>query len=188
MVEIEEIPNPYAARFKQLLSRSAVVARHHVEVEGADTPISNAARERAQNVLSYTLKEAEAWTATRDLLLVMAPKMEMAGYRTDWLPYLEDAVVQSQRQGDQTAEAALQFQCGYLYRLVSNYPQAQTYLRASAAHYAALGDAEGQARTLNQLAYLAWQQHRYEEAERLAREALGIVDDMALEKAVSLWV
>ena len=181
-----ENPNPYLLRFQQLLTRSALVARRYVEAEGLTTPLSDAARERAQNVLGYTLKAAEAWAATRDLLLALAPKMEMAGYRSEWLPYLADGVAQSQRQGDQAAEAALQFQCGYLYRLMSNYAEAHRSLSASAAHYAALGDVEGQARALNQLAYLAWQQHHYEEAERLAHHALGIVNDLSLEKAVSL--
>jgi tetratricopeptide (TPR) repeat protein len=132
------------------------------------------------------LKAAEAWAATRDLLLALAPKMEMAGYRSEWLPYLADGVAQSQRQGDQAAEAALQFQCGYLYRLMSNYAAAQTSLNASAAHYAALGDAEGQARALNQLAYLAWQQHRYDEAITLAQQALLLVGALDVEKATSL--
>ena len=179
-------PNPYLLRFQQLLTQSALVARRYVEAEGLTTPLSDAARERAQNVLGYTLKAAEAWAATRELLLAMAPKMELAGQRSEWLPYLVDGVAQSQRQGDQAAEAALQFQCGYLYRLMSNYAEAYSSLSASAAHYAVLGDVEGQARALNQLAYLAWQQHHYEEAERLAHHALGIVNDLSLEKAVSL--
>ncbi len=185
MAAIEESLNQHLARFQQLLTRSALVARRYIEAEAA-TPISDAARERAQNVLSYTLKAAEAWPATRDLLLALAPRMELAGYRTEWLPFLEDGVAQSQRLGDQTAEAALQLHCGYLYRLISNYAQAQNCLRASVTYYAALGDTEGQARALNQLAYLAWQQHQYAEAEHLAHEAINIVDDMALEKAVSL--
>lgn len=182
----EENLNPHLARFQYFLTRSALVARRYVEAEGVDTPLSDTARERAQNVLSYALKRAEAWLATRDLLLAMAPKMAIAGYRTEWLSYLEDGVAQSQRLGDRATEAALQFQCGYLYRLISNYAQAQTFLRASTTHFAALGDTEGQARALNQLAYLAWQQHRYEEAEDFAHEALKNVDDMSLEKAVSL--
>jgi tetratricopeptide (TPR) repeat protein len=181
-----ENANPYLVRFQQLLTQSALVARRYVEAETAATPISTTARERAQNVLSYTLNAAEAWPATRELLLALAPRMELAGYRTEWLPYLADGVAQSQRLDDQGAAAALHFHCGYLYRLISNYAQAQTHLNASATHYAALGDAEGQARALNQLAYLAWQQHRYEDAERLAHAALTTVGEMALEKAVSL--
>lgn len=179
--------NPYLIRFQHFLTRSALVARHYVEIEGATAPISDAARERAQNVLSYTLKVVEAWPATHDLLLALAPKMEMAGHRTEWLPYLADGVAQSQRLGDRAAEAALQFHCGYLYRLISDYAQAQAYLSASVTNYATLGDAEGQARTLNQLAYLAWQQHNYNIAIDLAEKAL-FFSKLDLERATSLSV
>lgn len=182
-----ENANPYLIRFQQFLTRSALVVRRYVEAEAAATPISATARERAQNVLSYTLKAADAWPATRDLLLALAPRMELAGYRTEWLPYLADGMAQSQRLGDRATAAALHFHCGYLYRLISNYAQAQTHLNASATHYAVLGDAEGQARALNQLAYLSWQQHRYEEAIDLAKKAL-LLSNLDIERATSLSV
>lgn len=186
MVKNDPIPNPYLARFKELLMRSAAVAQARIAAEEPTAPISDDARERAQNILSYTLKEATVWHAARDLLLMMAPKMEAAGYRQEWLAYLHDGLLQSEQQGDHAAQAALQFQCGYLYRLLSNHEQAHALLSASVACYAALGETVGQARALNQLAYLAWQQHQYEEAERFAQSALQIVDEMALEKAMSL--
>lgn len=186
MVKIDAMSNPYLTRFKELLVRSAAVAQARIEAEGATAPISDAARERAQNVLSYTLKEAAAWPAARELLLIMAPKMELAGYRHEWLTYLNHGLDQSQQQGDRLAIAALQLQCGSIHRLLSNHEQAQVLLSASVAHYAALGETAGQARALNQLAYLAWQQHRYEEAERFAQAALQIVGETSLEKAMSL--
>lgn len=186
MAAVDDPANPYPARFKQFLARSAVVARQCIEVEGNNAPISDAARERALNILSYTLQEVEAWAATRDLLLTMAPKMEMAGYRTDWIQYLQQGLAQSQRWEDRPAEAALHFHGGYLYRLIGNYAQARMWLAASGALYAALGETQSQARAVNQLAYLAWQQHQYNEAEQLAQEALSMVEDISLEKAVSL--
>lgn len=187
MVKLEPTLNPYQTRFKELLVRSAAVAQQRIADEGADAPISDEARERAQNVLSYTLKDAGAWRATRDLLLIMSPKMELAGYRHEWLAYLNDGLTQSQQQGDHATVAALQFQCGYLQRLLSNYEQAEALLRASAAHYAVWGDAAGQVRALNQLAYLAWQQHHYEEVTKLAQQTLLLHPD-ALERATTLSV
>lgn len=186
MVKIDPIPNPYLARFKELLVRGAAVAQARIDAEGPTASISDDARARAQNVLSYTLKEATAWPAARDLLLTMAPKMEAAGYRQEWLAYLNDGLWQSEQQGDQAALAALQFQCGSLHRLLSNHEQAHALLSASIAYCAASGETVGQARALNQLAYLAWQQHRYEEAERFAQAALQIVDEPSLERAMSL--
>lgn len=125
MTEIDQEQNPYTARFKQLLGRSAIVARQRIEAEGQDAPISTEARERARNVLRYVLEEEGAWTATRDLLLAMAPKMERAGYRGEWLQDLMAGLAQSQRRGDRRTEAELQFQCGYLYRLMSDYAHAR---------------------------------------------------------------
>ena len=188
MVKIDTIPNPYLARFKELLVRGAAVAQAHIEAEGPTAPISDDARERAQNVLRYTLKEATVWPATRQLLLTMAPKMEATGYRQEWLVYLHDGLLQSEQYGDQTTRAALQFQCGYLYRLLSNYEQAHTLLSASAAHYADVGETAGQARALNQLAYLAWQQHRYGEVVKLAQETLLLAKVEDLERATTLSV
>lgn len=188
MVMSDLLPNPYLVRFKELLVRGAAVAQARIDAEGPTAPISDDARERAQNVLSYTLKEATAWPAARDLLLTMAPKMEAAGYRQEWLVYLNDGLWQSAQQGDQTALAALQFQCGYLYRLLSNYEQAQALLTASVARYAALGETAGQARALNQLAYLAWQRHQYEEVVKLAQETLLLPNLEDLERATMLSV
>ena len=186
MVMSDQLPNPYLDRFKELLVRGAAVAQARIDAEGPTAPISDDARERAQNVLSYTLKEATAWRAARDLLLTMAPKMEAAGYRQEWLAYLNDGLWQSEQQGDQAALAALQFQCGSLHRLLSNHEQAHALLSASIAYCAAAGETAGQARALNQLAYLAWQQHRHEEAERFAQAALQIVGETSLERAMSL--
>lgn len=186
MVMSDLLPNPYLVRFKELLVRGAAVAQARIDAEGPTAPISDDARERAQNVLSYTLKEATAWPAARDLLLTMAPKMEAAGYRQEWLVYLHDGLLQSEQQGDQATLATLQFQCGTLHRLLSNHEQAQALLSASAGHYAALGETAGQARALNQLAYLAWQQHRYADAEHFAQAALQIVEETSLERAMSL--
>lgn len=186
MVMSDLLPNPYLVRFKELLVRGAAVAQARIDAEGPTAPISDDARERAQNVLSYTLKEATAWPAARELLLTMAPKMEAAGYRQEWLVYLNDGLWQSAQQGDQPTLAALQFQCGSLHRLLSNHEQAQALLSASAAHYAAVGNTAGQARALNQLAYLAWQQHRYADAEHFAQTALQLVEETSLERAMSL--
>ncbi|MEZ4866684.1 MAG: tetratricopeptide repeat protein [Caldilineaceae bacterium] len=178
----------YGQRFEQFIVRMAEVAQRRIEAEDKDAPITEEARDRALNVLDYALPRANVWRVGRDLLLAMAPKMETAGHRSGWLAYLERGLAESQHQRDQVAEAALQYQCGYLYRLMSSYAQAERLLQASTARYATLGDSEAQARSLNQLAYLAWQQHRYDEAEQFAHEALVLVGKLSLEKAVSLSV
>lgn len=176
----------HAARFKTFLARSLGIARQQVAAEERDAPLAADVRAWAWNVLRYALTESAVWPATRDLLLTMAPKMEMDGYRADWLHYLVEGLNRSKAWEDERAAAELQFHCGYLYRLMSDYAQAAPLLEASAQLCSTFGDWQGQARALNQLAYLAWQQHDYNQAETVAKAALALVDDRSLEKAVSL--
>lgn len=178
-------PDENQARFYHLIAQSAQVARQQIENEGKDTPISDEARLRALNVLSYALNHAAAWDAARDLLLVMASKMEMAGHRQDWLLYLEEGLRQSQYLTDQPAEAALSFYCGHLQRLMSQYAEAEALLQSSATICASLGDQPGEAKALNQLAYLAWQQNQDEKAASLAHAALSLLRDSDPERAMS---
>lgn len=141
------------------------------------------ARERALHVLSFSFALAEAWPATRDLLLQLAPKMEQAGHRDDWLPDLERGVARSQAQDDPLAEAELAWFIGELFRLRSKFDLARQWLDRSSAIFAALGAPQGQARALNELAFVAWQQHRYDEAEALAQRALTLLDADDPERA-----
>lgn len=143
----------------------------------------DAARARALHVLSFSLALAEAWPATRDLLLQLAPKMEQAGHRDDWLPDLERGVARSQAQHDHLAEAELARFIGELLRLRSKFDLARQWLDRSVTIFAALGADQGHARTLNELAFVAWQQHRYDEAEALAQRALTLLDANDPERA-----
>lgn len=143
-------------------------------------------RDRALHVLSFALKLEAVWPSTRDLLLLLAPKLEQAGHRDDWLPYLAAGVTLSQHCGDALAEAELKLAAGQLHRLVSRFGPAREWLTASRQIFSALGNEQGQARALNQLAYVAWQQHEYPEAERLAENALVLLGETDPERAMSL--
>lgn len=146
----------------------------------------DAARARALHVLSFSFALAEAWPATRDLLLQLAPKMEQAGHRDDWLPYLEHGVARSQAQADRLAEAELTLFMGELFRLRSKFDLARQWLDHSVTIFAALGADQGHARALNELAFVAWQQHRYDEAEALAHRALMLLDEDNPDRATSI--
>lgn len=151
-----------------------------------DALLTTEARDRALHVLSFALKWADVWPSTRDVLLLLAPKLEQAGHRDDWLPYLEAGITLSQACADPGAEAELSLAIGQLYRLVSRFAQARAWLTASRQTFASLGDDQGQARALNQLAYVAWQQHEYPTAERLAETARQLLHTSDAERAVSL--
>ena len=186
MADVTASQNQHAVRFKQFLARSITVACRRIEAEGHDVPISDEARERAHNVLGYALESDEVWVATCELLLTMAPKMEMAGYRSEWLPYLHRGLGLSEVHQDGWAGAKFRLHMGHLHRLQSQFETAHTLLTASATAFAQVGDQRGQARALNQLAYLAWQQHQAVAAEQLAQQALALLTESALERAMSL--
>lgn len=65
----------------------------------------------------------------------MAPKMEQAGHRHGWMPYLERGLRQSQLLGDEETKAGLHLQLGVLHQLRSNYAAARTHLKESVAGF-----------------------------------------------------
>lgn len=171
----------YPALFQQYVLRSITLA--HAILEDAATYFSDEARDRALHLLNFAMTQENAWPATRDLLLLLAPKMEQAGHRDDWLPYLERGVALSQQQNDRQAAAELALAVGELLRLRSKFVLARQRLETSIATFAALGAKPRQARSLNELAFVAWQQHQYDESEMLAQSALTLLEENDPERA-----
>jgi tetratricopeptide (TPR) repeat protein len=157
-----------------------------VQIQSATPLVPDGVRQQAWHLLSYAFKDQTVWLATRELLLALAPKMEQAGHYTEWIAYLEGGVRQSEQCGDEIAAAECQLHIGHLHRLQHHYEQARAWLAASAARFAALACGPGQARALNQLAYVAWREHRYAEANALADQALGLLGATDPECAMSL--
>lgn len=179
-------PSAYPELFKRYIMRSARAALTRLAQETVG--LSEEGRERALHVLPFALELAPAWPTARDLLLHLAPKMEMAGYRDDWLPYLQQGLACSRQYQDPLASAELQFHIGHLYRLQSQFEPARHLLTASAAAFTALGQPAAQARSLNDLAYLAWHQHQYVEAQGFAKSALVCLPIVNPERATSFSV
>jgi tetratricopeptide (TPR) repeat protein len=173
----------FAGLFRTYVANSARAALSTISADGSILP--DEVRIRALHVLSFALEWDAAWSAVRDLLLRMAPKMEQAGFRDEWLAYLESGVQQSQRCADRRAEAELRLYIGELHRLRSRFDQARHWLTTSVDIFAALNAPQGQARALNELAFLDWQQHRYAEAAQLAHAALQLLNDDDPERATS---
>lgn len=141
-------------------------------------------RDRAWHVLSFALKMAEVWPATRDLLLLLAPKLEQAGHRDDWLPYLAAGLKLSQVCGDARTAAELGLQAGHLHYLCSRFDLANEQFKTSLVIFRTLGDTRGQARTYNELAWLDHLQHRYAEATDHVEQALALLDEADPERAM----
>lgn len=145
-------------------------------------------RSQTFHTLHYALKLPTAWPVTRELLLTVAPHMEQAGHRDEWMSYLEQALTLSRDLGDPDTAAELQLQLGLLYQLRSNYETARRYLEASAKKFEALDDPLNQARALNRLAYVSSLQRRFQEAIRLVETAFNLLDDQTIERAFSYFV
>jgi len=179
---VPDEPEPdYADLFKLYIVQSA---ESTLATLAADVAADwDEAHERALHILSFSLALPAAWPTTRELLLQLAPKMEQAGHRDDWLPYLERGVTRSQAQADPLAEAELARFMGELFRLRSKFDLARQWLERSVTIFTTLGADQGQASALNELAFVAWQQHYYDEAEALAQRALTRLDANDPERA-----
>lgn len=157
-------------------------------VQQAGAFLSAKTLKEALHILGYSLKLPEAWPDTRALLLTMAPKMEQAGYRDEWIPYLKQGAHQSQQLGDAEAEAELHIQLGILFQLRGKYEVARSHLEKSARGFAALHNRHGQVRALNRLAFVAQRQRQFDEAVGLVQRALHLLAEDDLERAFSYFV
>ncbi|MEZ4861699.1 MAG: tetratricopeptide repeat protein [Caldilineaceae bacterium] len=144
-------------------------------------------RRQALHTLSYALRLPPAWPAARTLLLDMAPKMERAGYRMEWLPYLQQGVQQCRQQEDTVTEAELALQIGYTLFLQGNYAEAHTWFAQSFHCFQQVHHPIGQGTALNRMAMVAQRQRDFPAAKRLVAQALPLLGN-ASERANSYTV
>lgn len=176
----------YPSIFKAYVVRGAQVARATVADDAGLPPPEQ--REQALSVLSYALDLPDAWPDARDLLVTLAPKLEQAGMRDEWMPYLEQGIRQSEQLGDPAATARLHLELGILYQLRSQFSQAVEHFQAARTAFAALGDDVLQARATNRLAFVARLERRFAEADALLDAALALpgIDDRERGYALSV--
>ena len=180
-------PPDYGELFEHNVIRSVQAMSKRIQT-GNDAPLSEQAAAYAKHVLDFGLALDAAWPFTRNLLLILAPKMEQAGHRDDWLTYLEQGIAASVRCADPRAEAELRLQAGHLHYLCSRFALAEQQLNDSLARFQACGDRRGQARTYNELAWLGHLQHQYAEATQQVEKALALLDGEDPEQAMSYRV
>lgn len=175
----------YRRHFGQLLIRGLTISRRKIAAIGEEGELPDDHRRRALNLLDYAFKGQTAWEPSHQLLRTLAPKMERAGERDGWIPYLELGVEASRRHEERKAEAEFALWIGQLYRLRSNFGVAEAWLARSANQFAESNEPKGRAHALNQLAYVAWSQHANDRAIALAEEALTLLAEDDLERAMS---
>lgn len=143
---------------------------------------------QALHTLRYALQLPSAWVVTRDLVTMLAPKMEQAGRREDWLPYLQQALHQSLAQHDDMTAGECHLQLAILYRLLSQFATAHTHLQAALESFTVLPARRDQARVLNELAWLEHLQHHYAAASQHVADALALLDEDDPERGMSYRV
>ena len=104
--------------------------------------------------LDYALEYPDAWPATRELVVALAPRMEQVGYREEWLGFLSRGIERSTEHGDEATEAELRLQLSILHQLLAQYDDARREMGISVQQFQKVGDERGRARASNRLAYV----------------------------------
>jgi hypothetical protein len=95
--------------------RSLDLLLMQVVAAGQAAPPSDV-RTQAMHTLDYAFQLPAIWQQVRHLLLALAPKMEQAGHRSEWLTLLDLAIEQSRHQRDGESEGELLYQRAILHR------------------------------------------------------------------------
>jgi tetratricopeptide (TPR) repeat protein len=179
--------NHYRAVFKRHIVKQTQIVLARVQKQATPLlPLS--ILEQALLILDYSLHLPEAWPNTRKLLLTMVSKLEQAGYRDEWMPYLEQGIRLSQQLDDGEAQAELHLQLGILYQLRSKYEEARLHFEESAKGYESINASFNKARALNRLAYVARMQRRFEEAISLVETVHLSLTEADEERAFGYYV
>ena len=147
--------------------------------------LSESQRQQVWHLLSYGLVVQESWPQVRDLLLALAPKMEQAGFRDEWLAYLGSGLVQARSLGDRRAEAELNLQVGFLHLRMRQLDQAQLHLSTAQALFTDLGDLVGRCAAMNRLAATARYVGNVTQARSLIDYTLSALPEETAEWAYS---
>lgn len=180
--------DPYPALLRRYAESSARAAAARLHTPDGSAPPAEA-RTLGLFVLGYALQVPEAWAATRELLLKLAPAVERSGGESEWPAYLERAVAESVRQGDTRGEAALRVVLGYAYQRRADLAASRREYAAAAACYAALGERVQQAHALLRLASVEhWLGRGVAAAEVALERALPLIPQDHPEWGFAHWV
>lgn len=152
-------------------------------VKEAGLTLLDNTRGQALHVLDHAFKISEAWPDTRALLLAMSPLMEQSGNWWDWIGYLQQGIIHSQQQQDQTAEAELNLHLGILYQHLGEYDLSRVCLISSIVHFKRQNNRPKLAKALNKLAYLFCLQSQYTKSGNLVHVTEQLLEVTDSERA-----
>jgi tetratricopeptide (TPR) repeat protein len=182
VVEVES----YRNLFEQYVAAGVV---HSLDTVRQDRQrVSEEVRVQAWHLLSFALRTPRAWPVTATLLLELSPKMQQAGYREQWLAYLEEGLVYSRTAGDALRTAALELEVGELQRHLGRLDEAQTCFDAALYTFAGAGDIVQTGAAKVCMANLAYLRERWLLALDLCGEVLAAILDLHFVRARALFV
>lgn len=174
--------------FRGGLNRSLAAARKRIDSAGPYAQIGDEDRARALHLFSYAFSVPEAWPETAHLLLAMMPKMEMAGHRNDWIPYLERGLQRGREQNDLAICAELNLAIGYLELVQGNFQAAEAWFEAAQDSFQQIGSNAGCGKAYVRLARLKLDQELYEESAAFTVSALTLLNESDVERANCYYV
>ncbi len=149
--------------------------------------------ERSLELLNLALAddEQQLWAHIREFLLFLAPLLERAGYRLDWMTLLQKGIERSRQFDTGSVTSILCFDLAVLYQLVARWDEAESWYRQ--ANDALVGDQrtvtepELYLRIQSRLAYIARLHGDLSGAEQiLAAATSAIADNVQLDDTL-VW-
>jgi tetratricopeptide (TPR) repeat protein len=178
---ITEIPSPPS--YSDIFLRQVINSlRYAIDSVRGKTVLDESSRDHALHNVKLGLEHPQAWSCARELLLLLAPIMEQAGWREDWIPYLEMGLTQSVTFSDWKATGDCHFWLGFLWQRIGKYAKAETHFQSSAEAFEVIEDITGKGRGLMRMAHAVVQQRRFQEGNILAERAYLLVEGSPLER------
>ena len=138
--------------------------------------------------LQYTLAQQKLWPFTKQLMLALAPQMELLDLRMLWLPYLKEGLRQSLEHNDREAELALSYYLGNFLREANAYDGAIKHYVRGITLAEEQGNVEMQVRMLNRHAFALRRKGDLLQAEEFASRALDLAENEPIEQGYSYLV
>ena len=170
--------------FRRYIERNARYALSLIKVP-ASQPLSRKKLTIAFQALQYTLALPELWAFSKQLLLALAPQMELLDLRVLWLPYLKEGLRQSLKQHDEEAELSLRYYLGNFLREANAYDEAIEQYTRGMVLAEERGDVGMKVRLLNRYAFALRRKGELDLAEEYANLALSLAENDPIEQGYS---
>lgn len=177
----------YAGDFRQIVLRSVRTSLGQVRQLNGAFP-SDKLQRRALAALDYGLNLPDAWEPTRELLFLLAPALEQATQRYNWLTFLQRGLCYSRTIADWSTEGALCSEIGILLQRLGDLGEARTYLEQACARLRLVKNHDSLVTALGRLAEVARLQRGYGECDSLTNEIFARVAPDSVGAAYAYFV